>query len=95
MHARGKQMEEADFERISRATAGFTGADIMNLMNQAAVITVRAVHPPPPLPPASHLCAQQAPACISLLACDVVSALTSPCCSAHLISLSFYGYSIV
>ena len=51
MHARGKQMEAADFERISRATAGFTGADIMNLMNQAAVITVRAVRAPPSPPP--------------------------------------------
>ena len=44
MHARGKKLAPGvTFERIARATAGFTGADIMNLMNQAAIQTVREV----------------------------------------------------
>jgi ATP-dependent 26S proteasome regulatory subunit len=44
VHARGKKLAEGlSFERIGRATAGFTGADIMNLMNQAAIQTVREV----------------------------------------------------
>ena len=61
VHARGKEMEDdITYERIARATAGFTGADIMNLMNQAAIITVRSVrvccHPPRPAsPPPPHL----------------------------------------
>jgi len=44
VHARDKQMApRVTFERVARATAGYTGADIMNLMNQAAILTVRAV----------------------------------------------------
>ena len=44
VHARGKKIAAGlSFERIGRATAGFTGADIMNLMNQAAIQTVREV----------------------------------------------------
>ena len=47
MHARGKKIAAGlSFERIGRATAGFTGADIMNLMNQAAIQTVREVSVP-------------------------------------------------
>jgi SpoVK/Ycf46/Vps4 family AAA+-type ATPase len=44
VHSRGKKLAPGvTFERIARATAGFTGADIMNLMNQAAIQTVREV----------------------------------------------------
>lgn len=47
VHARGKKIAAGlSFERIGRATAGFTGADIMNLMNQAAIQTVREVSVP-------------------------------------------------
>jgi cell division protease FtsH len=44
VHARGKKIEpDLDFEKIARATAGLTGADLMNLMNQSAITAVRAV----------------------------------------------------
>ena len=44
VHARNKQLAPGtEFDRIARATAGYTGADIMNLMNQAAILTTRAV----------------------------------------------------
>ena len=36
VHARGKKVDPAlDYEKVARATAGFTGAEIMNLMNQS------------------------------------------------------------
>ena len=42
VHARGKLLEaDIDFRKIARATAGSTGAELMNLMNQAAIVTVR------------------------------------------------------
>eukprot|EP00210_Caulerpa_lentillifera_P005084 g4856.t1 len=42
VHARDKVLaKEVDFSRVSRATAGFTGAQLMNLMNQSAVMAVR------------------------------------------------------
>ena len=42
VHARGKRVEEGiDWRRVSRATAGFTGAELMNLMNVSAVVAVR------------------------------------------------------
>ena len=42
VHARGKELEEdIDFHKVARATAGSTGAELMNLMNQSAIITVR------------------------------------------------------
>lgn len=44
VHARNKKVEEdVDFDKVARATAGFTGADLMNLMNQAAIMAVRGV----------------------------------------------------
>ena len=44
VHARGKKIEPGlDFDKVARATAGFTGADLMNLMNQSAITAVRAV----------------------------------------------------
>lgn len=42
MHSRDKKMDpNLDYHRIARATAGFTGAELMNLMNQAAITAVR------------------------------------------------------
>ena len=42
VHARGKKVEAGiDWRRVSRATAGFTGAELMNLMNVSAVVAVR------------------------------------------------------
>lgn len=42
MHARDKKLEaDVDFQKVARATAGFTGAELMNLMNTAAVEAVR------------------------------------------------------
>lgn len=42
VHSRGKKIEEGlDYNRVARATAGFTGAELMNLMNTAAIVTVR------------------------------------------------------
>ena len=49
VHARGKKVDEdMDYDMVARATAGFTGADLMNLMNQAAIAAVRGVRPHPP-----------------------------------------------
>ena len=42
VHARDKELEEGiDFHKVARATAGSTGAELMNLMNQSAIVTVR------------------------------------------------------
>ena len=42
VHARGKKFEdEVDFEKIAQTTAGFTGADLQNLLNEAALLAVR------------------------------------------------------
>lgn len=42
MHARGKELDaDVDFHKVARATAGSTGAELMNLMNQSAIVTVR------------------------------------------------------
>jgi len=47
VHSRGKKIEpDLDFDKVARATAGFTGADLMNLMNQSAITAVRAVRRP-------------------------------------------------
>ncbi|CAD7697731.1 unnamed protein product [Ostreobium quekettii] len=44
VHARGKKLEEGlEFSKVARATAGYTGADLMNLMNQSAIVAVRQV----------------------------------------------------
>lgn len=43
VHAKGKPFEQTvDFEVIARTTVGFTGADLANLLNEAALITARA-----------------------------------------------------
>jgi cell division protease FtsH len=40
--ARGKPMQpDVDFDTIARRTSGFTGADLANVMNEAALLTAR------------------------------------------------------
>ena len=42
IHAKGKKIEEnIDFNTISKMTPGFTGADLHNLMNEAALLSAR------------------------------------------------------
>lgn len=42
MHARGKALaKDIDFDKIARRTPGFTGADLQNLMNEAAIMAAR------------------------------------------------------
>jgi cell division protease FtsH len=42
VHARGKPMDgDADLEVLARRTPGFTGADLANVMNEAALLTAR------------------------------------------------------
>ncbi len=42
VHAKGKPLQEdVDLDTIARTTSGFTGADLANLMNEAALLTAR------------------------------------------------------
>lgn len=42
VHSKGKQIgKDVDFEKIARRTPGFTGADLENLMNEAAIFAAR------------------------------------------------------
>ncbi len=42
VHARGKTMaKDVDLERVARRTPGFTGADLSNLLNEAAILAAR------------------------------------------------------
>jgi cell division protease FtsH len=42
VHAKNKPLaDDVDLERIAKLTAGMTGADLMNLMNEAALLTAR------------------------------------------------------
>ena len=42
IHAKGKPLaEDVDLGRVARSTAGFTGADLENLLNEAALLTGR------------------------------------------------------
>ena len=42
VHAKGKPFEETvDFHKIAQTTVGFTGADIANLLNEAALLAAR------------------------------------------------------
>nr|WP_199302720.1 ATP-dependent zinc metalloprotease FtsH3 [Oscillatoria sp. FACHB-1406] len=42
VHARGKTLgKDVDLERIARRTPGFTGADMSNLLNEAAILAAR------------------------------------------------------
>src|SRR4028118_2120820 len=42
VHARNKKLDESvSLEAIARRTPGFTGADLANLLNEAAILTAR------------------------------------------------------
>merc|ERR1711988_871613 len=42
VHSRGKTLaKDVDFDKIARRTPGFTGADLQNLMNEAAILAAR------------------------------------------------------
>ena len=42
LHARNKKLEpDVDFSAIARTSAGFTGADLENLLNEAALLAAR------------------------------------------------------
>lgn len=42
VHARGKPLDpDVDLERLAKGTAGFSGADLENLMNEAALLAAR------------------------------------------------------
>jgi cell division protease FtsH len=42
VHARGKTLaKDVDLEKIARRTPGFTGADLSNLLNEAAILAAR------------------------------------------------------
>ena len=46
VHAKDKPLsDDVDFDRIARTTAGFTGADLENLMNEAAIEAARKDQP--------------------------------------------------
>ena len=43
VHARGKTLaKDIDLEKIARRTPGFTGADLSNLLNEAAILAARS-----------------------------------------------------
>jgi cell division protease FtsH len=42
LHARGKRLEpDVDFSQLARSTPGFSGADLANVLNEAAILAVR------------------------------------------------------
>jgi len=42
VHAKGKPLgDDVDLEQVARTTAGFTGADLENLLNEAAIIAAK------------------------------------------------------
>ena len=46
VHAKGKRLDESvNLKTVARSTAGFTGADLSNLLNEAAIMAARANRP--------------------------------------------------
>ncbi|GJP37666.1 hypothetical protein CLOM_g22103 [Closterium sp. NIES-68] len=46
VHSRGKRLDASvDLEKVARRTPGFTGADLQNLMNEAAILAARKDRP--------------------------------------------------
>ena len=46
VHARGKRLDDSvDLKTIARSTSGFTGADLSNLLNEAAIMAARKNQP--------------------------------------------------
>ena len=46
VHSKGKRMDDSvDLRTVALATSGFTGADLSNLMNEAAILAARANRP--------------------------------------------------
>ena len=46
VHAKGKRLDESvNLKTIARATSGFTGADLSNLLNEAAILAAREDRP--------------------------------------------------
>ena len=46
VHARGKRLaEDVDLKTVARVTVGFTGADLSNLLNEAAILAARDNRP--------------------------------------------------
>ena len=42
VHAKGKPLgDDVDLKEVARTTAGFTGADLENLMNEAAILAAK------------------------------------------------------
>ena len=46
VHAKGKRLDgDVDLKTVARSTAGFTGADLSNLLNEAAIMAARESRP--------------------------------------------------
>lgn len=46
VHSKGRQLaEDVEFEKLVFRTVGYSGADIRNLVNEAAIMSVRKAHP--------------------------------------------------
>ncbi len=46
VHAKGKRLDDSvNLKTVARSTAGFTGADLSNLLNEAAIMAARANRP--------------------------------------------------
>ncbi len=47
VHARGKPLgDDVDLQQIAQTTAGFTGAELENLLNEAAIHAAKAAAEP-------------------------------------------------